>query len=582
MNLGSRLAGHWHTADAAELFREAIRLRPTLAAAHDNLGAALLAQGDAAGALACHDRAIALRPMETNAHAHRGKALLELKRPPAEAIASLAQAIRLKPDHADANADLARALQQQMRADESVEPLRRAVELRPHDSALHSGLLFVLNHVVGDDPADLPGLLAAHVAWAERHARPLYPAEPPAFPNDRAPDRRPLRVGYLSPDLRDHACARFIEPLLAGHDPAGVELVVYNDAAEPDAVTERLKGHVAAHPAWRWRDVAGVGDPHLAWMVREEDRIDVLVDLAGHTSGHRLRLLARRVAPVQATYMGYPNTTGLATVDWRITDAHADPPGATEAYHTERLFRLEGCGYSFQPPVGPPEVSALPALGSGEVMFGCLNRPMKLNARVARLWAELVRAVPGSRLLVLNEHGPAVGELFARAGMPAGRLLVARPRPTHDYLSLYHGIDVALDPFPYGGMTTTCDALWMGVPVVTLAGPAAPSRAGVSLLHGVGHPEWVATIARKYVSIAASLASDLPRLADLRRTLRQRMAASPLCAGPGLARALEAAYRDMWRAWCGGAGSGARWRIRVQAFKTRPAARSCPCRATGR
>jgi predicted O-linked N-acetylglucosamine transferase (SPINDLY family) len=194
---------------------------------------------------------------------------------------------------------------------------------------------------------------------------------------------------------------------------------------------------------------------------------------------------------------------------------------------------------------------ALPALGSGEVTFGCLNRPMKLNVRVARLWAELVRAVPRSRLLVLNEHGPAVGELFARAGMPPGRLLVARPRPTHDYLSLYHGIDVALDPFPYGGMTTTCDALCMGVPVVTLAGPAAPSRAGVSLLNGVGHPEWVATTPSDYVATAASLADDLPRLAHLRRTMRRWMAASALCDGVGLARRLESAYREMWRAWCG-------------------------------
>jgi predicted O-linked N-acetylglucosamine transferase (SPINDLY family) len=340
----------------------------------------------------------------------------------------------------------------------------------------------------------------------------------------------------------------FFEPVLAAHDAAAFEVFCYSDAPVADAVTQRLRAQ-----AGQWRDIAGLSDERVAALIRA-DRIDLLVDLAGHTARNRLLVFARRPAPVQATWLGYPNTTGLAAIDFRVTDAVSDPPGQTEAWHTEELVRLAGPFSCYAPPAESPPVSPLPALAAGHVTFGCLNNLAKLTPPTVALWAQLLGAVAGSRLL-LKASGLADAETaarlrqeFAGQGIDPARLdLRGAGQSVARHLGVYHQVDVALDPFPYNGTTTTCEALWMGVPVVTLAGDAHVSRVGASLLTHLDLTACIAESPAAYVDRARGLAGDLARLAVLRAGLRERLRASPLCDGPGFTRQLEDAFRAMWR-----------------------------------
>ena len=303
-----------------------------------------------------------------------------------------------------------------------------------------------------------------------------------------------------------------------------------------------------------WRETSGVTDAALAEQIRS-DRIDILVDLIGHTGNNRLPLFARRPAPVQASYMAYLNTTGLSRIDYWITDALQNPP-ETQAYFSEQLWNLPRCFVCYTPADYAPPVAETPLLAGGAPMFGCFNNGSKFSPRSIGTWASLLKAVPGSRLAFkgMQHADPSamnrISGWFQEQGIEAARLVFLPPAPYGAYLAAFSGIDVALDPFPYNGNTSTSDALWMGVPVVTLAGNNAISRSGVSLLNAVGHPEWIAQSEAEYVRIAAELVSDPQHLARLRRSLRGEMARSPLCDGPGFARAMEEAFRGMWRRWC--------------------------------
>ncbi len=464
----------------------------------------------------------------------------------------LRRAVALDPAVARYHNNLGAVLMAQIRTDEAAVAFRRALELDPALEDARANLeerLLMQLHYRAD-------LWAEHVAAAHREwgaialARAGTAGAPPPFGNSRDPARR-LRIGYVSGDFREHAVRFFLEPLLARHDPANVEVFAYAGLEKPDAVTARLRGLVA-----HWRSTVRIADRDVAAMIRE-DAIDILIDLAGHTAGNRLGVFALKPAPVTVSWLGYPATTGLPNMNYRITDALADPPGADDALHTEQLYRLPDGFLCYRAAAEAPPVSALPAQGRGYITFGSFNNPMKTSRHVVEVWSAILGAVPGSRLL-LKGIGFADDELarrflanFEALAIAPARITIMSTTKGHDeHLRLYGEVDIALDPFPYNGTTTTCDALWMGVPVVALRGDRHVARVSADLLSRVGLPELIAGGRQAYIQNAVALAGDLGHLAALRAGLRERMKNSVLCDEAGFAHHFEAALREMWRRWC--------------------------------
>jgi len=382
-----------------------------------------------------------------------------------------------------------------------------------------------------------------HRRWNQQHAKPLEKHILP-HANNRDPNRR-LRVGYVSPDLCNHPVGRFLLPLLENHDHQNVEIVAYAQVPVPDATTEHLRSHADA-----WRDLVGLSDAQAADLIRQ-DGIDILVDLTLHTANNRLLLFARKPAPVQVTYLAYVGTSGLTTMDYRLSDPYLDPPGEDESIYSEQTIRLPETYWCYRPAVYLP-LQAPPMLENGFVTFGCLNSFCKVNEPLLDLWSRLLAAVPHSRLLLhtyQGGHRQRVLDYLQARGIEASRISFVGQLPTDQYFQQYNCMDIALDTHPYGGGTTTCDTLWMGVPVVSLVGKTAVGRGGLSILSNIGLPELAAKTPDEYVQIAVNLANDLPRLKELRSTMRQRMEASPLLDAPRFARNVEAAYRQMWQKW---------------------------------
>lgn len=536
-------------AGAAGHFAQAVRLAPDYAEAWFELGLARRALGEAEAAAACWERVAALRPDAAGAILNLGTVRLQQGRF-GEAAALLRRALQQQPDAVAARLNLAKLLGDQGNLAEAAETYREAARRAPDDPVPHSNLLFLLNH----DPSVTPdALLAEHRAWAARftaglprfeHARPAAPADA----------ERVLRVGYVSPDFRDNQLGFFIEPILAGHHRRRVWAKCYSDAVTPDAVTARLRRLADA-----WEDTRRLTNAQLAERVRA-DRIDLLVDLTVHGGDHRLVAFARRPAPVQLTYLGYPNTTGLDAIDYRVTDVHLDPPGMTERFHSEELLRLPDTYFCYTPPAGAPEVGPPPSRAAGHVTFGSFNRLNKLSDPAVALWARVLCAVPNARLFL---KAPGLGDeetrrytlaRFAAHGIDAARIEMEGFGSFAGYLSAYARVDVALDPFPFNGGTTSLHGMWMGVPLVTLAGRTAVGRMGVSILTNVGLTNLIAADHDQFVAIASSLAQDARRLAALRDGMRARMSASPLTDRVRFVAALETAYREVWRRWCGHPG----------------------------
>jgi protein O-GlcNAc transferase len=544
-NLGVTLQQLGRLEEALACYREALRLKPDYADAHYNLGNGFKDQGQLEEAAASYQRAIAIRRDYAEAHNNLGFVLKEQGRLE-ESIASYRQALRFRPRYAEAFNNLGNALYEQGQLEEAVRCYREALALKPDFAMAHSNLLFVLHYELSGGPGPL---FAEHLRWAAQQAPATTVMLP--HPGERAPERR-LRIGYASPDFRAHSVAYFIEPILEAHDRLGFEVFCYSDVSRPDAVTARLQSLADG-----WRSTFGMSEAQVENQVRQ-DRIDILVDLAGHTGGNRLLVFARKPAPVQVTYLGYPDTTGLRAIDYRITDEWADPPGQTEHLHTEELVRLPRGFLCYRPPRDAPEIAPLPALGTGAVTFGSFNNLAKMTPEVIALWSALLREVPGARLILkskaLGDAGAQerIRETFRQNGVAAQRIVLWGVIPGHrGHLEAYQQIDIALDSYPYHGTTTTCEALWMGVPVIVLAGGAHVSRVGVSLLSAVGLAEFIADSPERYLELAAGAARDLSRLERLRAQLRDRMTGSPLTAVTGFTRTLEDAYRRMWRRWCG-------------------------------
>jgi protein O-GlcNAc transferase len=476
---------------ALPLFRETTRRWPEHAASWQNLGVTLATLHEPDEALAAIERALALAPRLLVARLGRGLALQEAFRV-REALAVYEDVLRERPEHPEAG----------------------------------SARLLCLNYL--DDCAP-EHLHAAHLDYGQAQRR-AADVRPRLTPPRRREGGGPLRVAVLSQDLRRHAVAAFFEPLVEHLDPARIELWLYHDHAQVDEVSERFRAR-----AHTWRHLAGLPDERVEAILRA-DEPDLLLDLSGHTGRNRLPLFARRLAPVQVSYLGYPNTTGLAEMDFRLTDPLADPPGLTDRWHTERLVRLPVCAWAYRPPAAAPETVApsAPCASRGPV-FGSFNNPAKLSDRTLRLWARVLDATPGSTLLIKGhglESAARAGELRARcaaAGLDPARVdLRGRSADTASHLALYAAIDVALDPFPYHGTTTTCEALWMGRPVVVLVGEDHRSRVGVSLLTAAGHAEWLAPDEDEYVRIATALAADHALRVALAAGLRAELARSAL------------------------------------------------------
>lgn len=542
-NLGNVLSARGQLDDAIACYREALRLQPNDVDAWVNLGQTLHFAGSIGPAIDAFQGALHIDPNCAEAHNNFAVALAADDRL-TEAEAMYRQAARLKPEYVSAWRNLGLLLLDQGRQSEAMAELRQAVQRGPDDTEAHSALLFALNY----DPAeDSETVFAEHERWGRKLAR-LQPCTR-MTPGHIGPERR-LKIGYVSPDFRTHSVAYFIEPVLARHNPANIETYCYAEVSHPDATTARLKP-LAAH----WRDTFGRTDDEMIDMIRG-DGIDILVDLAGHTTHNRLPVFARKPAPMQVSYLGYPNTTGLATMDFRLTDIEADPRGQ-EAFHTEQLARLPHGFLCYTPPATAPAVSPLPAYAAGHVTFGSFNNLAKMTPEVTAVWSRILHAVPGARFIIKNKSikdEPTRARflaLFREAGIPAERVdLIAWVPETEGHLSLYHRIDIALDTFPYNGATTTCEALWMGVPIVTLAGNRHAARVGVSLLTRVGLTDLIAQTPEGYVDLSVRLASDLDSLATLRAHLREQMARSRLCDGTGFTRDLEAAYRELWKQYC--------------------------------
>jgi predicted O-linked N-acetylglucosamine transferase (SPINDLY family) len=549
MNKDFELAVQCHRAGlldkAARLCHKVLIKKPKHAQALHLLGLMAHQGNDPAAAIEWHQKAVVAKPDFAQAHNNLGGALFAAKRLD-EAIASFRRAVAAMPDYVGALRNLGIALKDAGLVEESVRVQRRALAARPSWHEAHSSILLTCQHLFGNDPVSL---LAEHHFWDRIYASHLTGMIDP-HANSRVAGRR-LRVGLVSPDFKQHPVMRFLLPFLEHHNREQIELFAYAQVPEPDEWTELARKQVG-----HWRSLVDMPDAEAADLIRA-DEIDILVDLAGHTHGNQLMVFARKPAPVQVTYLGYPGTTGLSAIDYRITDAFADPPGMTEGHHSEKLIRLAGCAWCYGPD-SQNVPSESPAVTRGVVTFGCFNNLAKVNDRTLGLWARILEAVPGSRLLLkstgflsMDARRRVRESLCSQSGIGEERLDIRGPEDSHEsHLALYREMDIALDTFPYHGTTTTCEALWMGVPVVTLAGRTHVSRVGVSLLTNVGLPELIAESEDDYVRMAVELARDVEQLVSYRSNLRDGMLGSQLLDAPSFAREIEGAFRQMWTSWC--------------------------------
>lgn len=615
--LGAVNAAEKNWSEAARCYEQASMLFPELTLLKTNLGVVLMEAGRHDEALIALDQAVQAEPDSLQVHYNRGVLLQRMDRL-VEARVAFEQGLSLDPKHLNSWVNLSAVFLMLHDADAVLHCCHHGLHLEPHNPALLANLaagytmLFrfeeairwnrrLLELVTGEERAETLGrianaladcgkvdealavfdqaiacseslqqkqalastrlfvlhyspnwsakaIAAAHRAWGETY----FPAVAPrSFFNDPDPDR-PIRVAYLSPDFKIHAVVFFLQPVLAAHDPAQFTVYCYADVKNPDLVTNQLREQ---HNVI-WRDVSRLDDDAVERLL-QEDRIDILVDLAGHTAGNRLPLFARRAAPLQVTWIGYPNGTGLKQMDYRITDAWADPPGVTDCYHTETLLRMPDCFLCYRPGADFPEPAPPPCRANGYITFGSFSNFKKVTSGQLDLWASILAAVPDSRL-VFRARGMTetdfqrdIAPVFKAHSVDPTRVTVlGHARSVVDNLNDYGQIDIALDTFPYHGTTTTCEALCMGVPVVTMAGDSHVSRVGGSLLQNVGLTELIAGSPEQYCSLAVTLSANTMQLAAYRSSLRNRLLSSPLADNLIFTCHLEAVYRRIWQCWC--------------------------------
>lgn len=542
--LGMALNDLGQFGEAAKHFKQAILLKPDFVVAFTGWARALQEMGQSKAARTCWEKALELEPRQVGAYIGLGqqhRALAEHT----EALANYQKALRLDPRNAEACSCLGGELFSWGRCDEGRVYLEKAVALAPDAAEYRSGLLFNLHYhpaVPADRFADY------HRAFGEQFEASLKPLWQP-HSNLRDPERV-LRVGLVSGDFRRHPVGYFMADLLESLKATGLELYAYANQWHDDDLTERIKPQFTG-----WCNCKTLSDDALAERIRA-DGIDVLVDLSGHTDGMRLLAFARKPAPVQVTYLGYPDTTGLTAMDYILGDPRMFPPEEAGLY-TEKAWHLPDTSLCYTPPDQPVEVGPLPALeNGGRLTFGCLNKREKISDAAIDVWAEILRALPDSRLLLQNKVFADSGiaedmrKRFAAKKIASERIELIGGLSWREHLETYNRVDIALDPFPYNGTTTSVEGLWMGVPLLALKGDRLVAHMGESIQHAMDMKDWIAADKDDYVAKAIALAGDLPALAAVRSGLRERLLASPICDAPRFARNLEAAFRGMWREWC--------------------------------
>jgi protein O-GlcNAc transferase len=540
-NLGVSCKDLGRLNEAFAAYQQALAIRPDYAEAQNNLGAVYQERGELDKAVACFRRALELKPSFVQALSNLSVTFHDQDHLD-DAAQSLEQALNIQPEFADAYTYLGNIRKDQARLDEAVASFRRALTQNSSSLIAHSNLCYLLQFCPGITAADI---YAEHQRFNAQHAAPLEKLAPP-HTNDRNPNRR-LRIGYVSPDFRNHCQILFTVPLLSRHNHADFEIFCYANIAVPDAYTAQLQTY-----ADHWRDICGLSAPQTADLIRA-DQIDILVDLTMHMKRSHLLVFAHKPAPVQICWLAYPGTTGLTAIDYRLTDPYLDPPGMFDRFYSEESIRLPDTFWCYDPLSPEPAVNDLPALTTGHITFGSLNNFCKFNDGTLDLFARILHAVPRSRLMLFvseGSHRDRTRDFFVQRGIAADRLTFVPRQSRRRYLEQYHHIDIGLDTLPYNGHTTSLDAFWMGVPVATLVGQTVVGRAGLSQLTNLDLTDLITYTTDQYLDALVKLSSDLPRLSYLRSTLRSRLQNSPLMNALLFTNNIENTYRTLWQRWC--------------------------------
>jgi protein O-GlcNAc transferase len=543
--LGSAFYQKKQVNESVKYYQKAIQVNPADPAAYMNLGVLFHNGRQHEKAISCFQAALRFNPNLYQAYDYMGL-MFTMANNIDKAVESYQSSLLIKPDSDMALVNLGNLIAVEGKLNEAEDYYKRALQINPDNIIAHEA--FVCN-MPYNPHYDEQTIFSEHRRVAEKFAEPLSVFVLPHI-NDRSVSRT-LRIGYFSPDFKRHPVAYFIEPILAAHNRDTFEVFCYSNGGLCDDTTERIR-----NAADQWRNISELSDENAAEAVRR-DRIDILVDLAGHTDNNRILLFARKPAPVQVTWIGYPATTGLTTMDYKIVDHYTDPPGRSEQYYSEKLIRLPESFLSYLPDRDSPEAGPLPALTKGHITFGSFNNFKKVRPEAFELWANILNSLPDScfmlKSIVFSDKNICryTTDMFMRRGISAERItLLPWVSSTREHLACYHEIDIGLDTFPYNGTTTTCEAMWMGVPVITLQGNTHASRVGASLLSNAGVPDLIAKTTDDYLSTAVNLAKDLERLQSLRDRLRNMMMNSPLCNAKKLTMDLEVCYRKMWERWC--------------------------------
>jgi predicted O-linked N-acetylglucosamine transferase (SPINDLY family) len=538
-NLGEALRRQCRWADAADVLQKAVQQNPNLIETQLNFGRTLMNSHQLDAAEAHFRELLSLYPDDSRVHHFLGNALSHQSKFEA-ALASLRRSLELNPGDAYTHNSLAFLLMDASDHQRAAEHFRESVRLDPAMSQSHSALLFLMS---GDPSVSQQELFDEHVQWAKMHGqvRTLGP-----HCNLRQKNRR-LRIGYVSPDFRNHAVAFFFQPVIDAHNADAVEVYCYAEVANPDATTQRMRERVD-----QWRYTTGMSDLQVAEQI-VADKIDILIDLAGHTANNRLVVFAHKPAPIQVTWLGYPNTTGLSAIDYRLS-CNTVHPKEEENYHTEKLIRMPTAAFCFSQPAQSLEIKSPPVQKNGYITFGSLHRPFKISQNTCNLWSSLLHACPTARLLAFNtaftaESEAGLIESLANNGIDPKRIEVRRQFVGESYLATYDDIDIALDVSPWAGGTTTLEALWSGVPVIARYGDRGSARSSASVVTSIGRSEWIARSDADYLNQVISLANDIPQLCRHRRQLREQMQKT-VFDGKRFTRDLERVYGELWNHWC--------------------------------
>ena len=543
-NLGMALQADGQLEDALAAFRQVEVLAPNNTVTHSNIAAVLNDMGQREAALESCRRAVKLGPKSPAAHVNLGTCLMEMGRL-SEAVSSFETVVKLDPHHRRAHVNISATLTRLGRVDQAIVHARKALKINPDWDELHSNLLFYLTH---SQDIDAAALFAEHVRYADHFEAPLR-ASWPVHTNPRDPERG-LRIGFVSADLYNHAVAHFITPILEhlALSPR-LEIVIYANSFHDDHVSRHLHGMASI-----WRQVEKLTHAELAQLITS-DAIDILIDLSGHTGFNRLPAFARKPAPLQLTWIGYPGSTGLQAMDYFLVDRYYAPPGLLDDQFTEKLLRLPASAV-FLPSPEAPDVNPTPALDNGYVTFGSFNRASKLSREVIARWSTLLRALPDAKMVVAGMPNDQTSDMFLawfkREGIASNRLTFFAHTNSRDYLALHHLVDVCLDTSPYNGGTTTLHALWMGVPTLTIAGPTLPSRVGAAILQHVALTDFIAVDDQDFLLKGKQIAGGIAAIASLRAGLRDKLKNSAACQPALIATGLEHAMRSIWRHCCAG------------------------------